>query len=194
MRILNQAQVIELLPMAECVELMEAALMTLSRGEATLPLRTVFRVPPGRGIFGVMPAHLSKPPALGLKAIGVFPENDGTRLDSHQGLVLLFSPETGAPIAVMDASSITAIRTAAVRGVATRALSRPEASDLAIIGSGCRPAPTSRRWPWSARSGGCGPGAAIPVGSPRSLSGPGPGSGPRWKPRLRPSRRCGALT
>jgi len=136
MRILNQAQVIELLPMVECVELMEAALMTLSRGEATLPLRTVFRVPPGRGIFGVMPAHLSKPAALGLKAIGVFPENEGTRLDSHQGLVLLFSPETGAPIAVMDASSITAIRTAAVSGVATRALSRPEAGALAIVGSG----------------------------------------------------------
>jgi alanine dehydrogenase len=135
-RILNQAQVIELLPMVECVELMEAALMTLSRGEATLPLRTVFRVPPGQGVFGVMPAHLSQPAALGLKAIGVFPENAGTRLDSHQGLVLLFSPETGAPLAVMDASSITAIRTAAVSGVATRALSRPEAGDLAILGSG----------------------------------------------------------
>lgn len=136
MRILNQAQVTELLPMSECVELMEAALMTLSRGEATLPLRTVFRVPPGRGVFGVMPAHLSKPAALGLKAIGVFPENEGTRLDSHQGLVLLFSPQTGAPIAVMDASSITAIRTAAVSGVATRALSRSEAGNLAILGSG----------------------------------------------------------
>ena len=136
LRILNQAQITELLPMAECVEVMEAALRTLARGEATLPLRTVFRVPPGRGMFGVMPAHLSKPAALGLKAIGVFPENEGTRLDSHQGLVLLFSPETGAPLAVMDASSITAIRTAAVSAVATRALARPDAGDLAILGSG----------------------------------------------------------
>src|SRR5262245_16172547 len=107
-RILNQAEVTRLLPMAECIELMDAALRTLAAGGALLPLRTVVRLPEARGVFGVMPAHLDAPRSLGLKAIGVFHGNEGTDLDSHQGLVLLFSPETGAPIAIMDASSITA--------------------------------------------------------------------------------------
>lgn len=135
-RILTQAEVTRLLPMAECIEVMEAALCTLARGGAVLPLRTVLRVPRDKGLFGVMPAHLSDPPALGLKAISVFPGNEGTDLDSHQGVVMLFSPDTGVPLAILDASSITAIRTAAVSGVATRALARPDAGDLAILGSG----------------------------------------------------------
>jgi ornithine cyclodeaminase len=135
-RILNQAQVVELLPMAECVEVMEQALRTLAEGGAILPLRTVLRLPEERGIFGVMPAHLATPAALGLKAIAVFPGNEGSELDSHQGLVVLFAPDTGAPIAILDASSITAIRTAAVSAVATRVLANPDAGDLAILGSG----------------------------------------------------------
>jgi alanine dehydrogenase len=135
-RILNQAQVTDLLPMEECIGLMDGVLRTLASGGAQLPLRTVLRLPESQGIFGVMPAQLSHPAALGLKAIAVFPGNEGTPLDSHQGIVLLLHPETGAPIAIMDASSITAIRTAAVSGVATRALAREEASDLALLGSG----------------------------------------------------------
>lgn len=135
-RILNQAEVTRLLPMEECIEVMDAALRTLAEGNAQQPLRTVLRLPEGKGLFGVMPARLGAPAALGLKAIGVFPGNEGTRLDSHQGVVLLFDPETGSPIAVLDASSITAIRTAAVSGVATRALARADAGDLALLGSG----------------------------------------------------------
>jgi ornithine cyclodeaminase/alanine dehydrogenase-like protein (mu-crystallin family) len=135
-RILNQAQVTELLPMRECIELMDGVLRTLTGGGALLPLRTVLRLPDGRGIFGVMPAQLSAPESLGLKAIAVFPGNEGTRLDSHQGVVLLLDPQTGAPLAILDASSITAIRTAAVSGVATRRLAREDAGDLALLGSG----------------------------------------------------------
>jgi ornithine cyclodeaminase len=135
-RILNQHQVTSLLPMVECVEVMDLALRALAQGKAMLPLRTVLRLPEGRGLFGVMPAQLSSPATLGLKAIAVFPGNEGSPLDSHQGLVALFDPVTGAPLTIMDASSITAIRTAAVSGVATRALSRDDAGDLAILGSG----------------------------------------------------------
>ena len=135
-RILNQAQVVDLLPMDECIEVMDGVLRTLAGGGAQLPLRTVLRLPGNRGIFGVMPAQLSAPDALGLKAIAVFPGNDGTPLDSHQGVVLLLDPVTGAPLAIMDASSITAIRTAAVSGVATRVLARDDAGDLGILGSG----------------------------------------------------------
>lgn len=135
-RILNQAEVTALLPMEECIEVMDRVLRTLSSGGAVLPLRSGLRLPEGRGIFGVMPAALADPLSLGLKAIAVFPGNDGTAYDSHQGLVLLFDPEHGFPIAIMDASSVTAIRTAAVSGVATRALARQDAGDLAILGSG----------------------------------------------------------
>ncbi len=135
-RILNQAEVTALLPMAECVEAMDGALRTLSSGGALLPLRSILRLPEGRGLFGVMPAALASPDTLGLKAIAICTGNDGTELDTHQGLVILFDPERGVPIAIMDASSITAIRTAAVSGVATRALAREDAGDLAILGSG----------------------------------------------------------
>jgi ornithine cyclodeaminase len=135
-RILNQADVARLLPMGECIEAMVRALVALAQGQAQLPLRTVLRLPEGKGFFGVMPGELRSPLALGAKIISVFPGNEGTELDSHQGMVVLFDPETGAPRALLDASSITAIRTAAVSGVATRALARDDAGDLAILGSG----------------------------------------------------------
>ncbi|MGH7562354.1 MAG: ornithine cyclodeaminase family protein [Gemmatimonadales bacterium] len=135
-RILSADQVSTLLPMRECLDLMERALRTLAEGGAQLPLRTVLRLPGERGFFGTMPAWLDDPRALGLKAISVFPGNHAAGLDSHQGVVLLFDPETGAPTAILDAASITAIRTAAVSGAATRALARPDAADLAILGSG----------------------------------------------------------
>ena len=135
-RILSAGQVRALLPMPECIDLMERTLRALAANAALLPLRTVMRLPGGRGVFGTMPAWLSEPPALGLKAIAVFPGNHAAGLDSHQGLVLLFDPERGTPAAILDASSITAIRTAAVSGAATRALARADASDLAMLGSG----------------------------------------------------------
>src|ERR1043165_10148610 len=93
--------------MAECVEVMEQALRTLSAGGALLPLRTVLRLPDGKGFFGVMPAHLGAPAALGLKAISVFPGNEGTELDSHQGLVILFEPERGMPVAILRSEEHT---------------------------------------------------------------------------------------
>ncbi|MGE0442458.1 MAG: ornithine cyclodeaminase family protein [Gemmatimonadales bacterium] len=135
-RILTQEQVGELLPMTSCIELMEDALRTLARGGALLPLRTMVQLPEGRGVFASMPSYLNPPDAIGLKAITVFPGNEGTRYDSHQGVVLLFEAGHGSLEAILDASSITAIRTAAVSGVATRVLARPDAGDLAILGSG----------------------------------------------------------
>ena len=74
--------------------------------------------------------------AYGLKAICVFPGNPRRGLDAHQGATLLYSGETGELLAAMNASAITAIRTAAVSGLATRLLARPDAGDLAILGSG----------------------------------------------------------
>jgi alanine dehydrogenase len=133
--LINQSEVARLLPMAECIEVMAGALATLSRGAALLPLRTVLRLPDGQNAFAVMPAFMEEPHVMGLKSVSIFPGNHGTELDSHQGAVLLFDTKNGSLLAVMDASSITAIRTAAVSGVATRALARPDATELAILGS-----------------------------------------------------------
>ncbi len=137
-RIISQDQVNQLLAMPACVDLMDQTLRTLTRGGAVLPLRTMLRIPDGRGIFGSMPAYLNPPDAIGLKALTVFPGNEGSRYDSHQGVVLLFEAVHGALTAILDASSVTAIRTAAVSGVATRVLANPEAGDLAILGSGAQ--------------------------------------------------------
>ena len=134
--IVNQSEVPHLLPMNECIEVMAQALMTLGRGEAILPLRPVLWLPERVGALGMMPAYIGMPKAVGLKVVTVFPGNHGTEYDSHQGAVMLFEAEHGSLLALIDASAITAIRTAAVSGVATRLLAREDASDLAILGSG----------------------------------------------------------
>lgn len=145
---LSQEDVRRLLPMAECVDLMAKTLAALSRGEAVQPVRSITPMPGGAGLLGVMPGYLgptrvdgsTRDGVLGLKAISVFPGNHGTPFDSHQGVVLLFEPEHGCLRAIVDASAITAIRTAAVSGAATRALARSDADDLAILGSGIQAA------------------------------------------------------
>ena len=123
--------------MADCIELMAAALSALARGEVFQPLRTIIRPPEARGLLGLMPAYRKgEEGSFGLKAICVFPENPANGKDAHQGAVLLFSRETGELLGLMNASAITAIRTAAVSAVATRILAREDAQQLAIIGAG----------------------------------------------------------
>jgi ornithine cyclodeaminase len=135
-RIIGQADVPALLPMAECVELMSEALRRLAEGDAVQPLRSVVRLPGRAGLLATMPAYLGSPPTVGVKVITVFLANHGTPLDSHQGAVLLFDAENGSLVAVIDATSITGIRTAAVSAAATDALARPQAATLAVLGSG----------------------------------------------------------
>lgn len=135
--VLSQADVEELLPIEDCIELMADALAALERGEMSMPLRFIVRPGRGSGLMGLMPAHRAEPePAFGLKEICVFEANPALGLDTHQGAVLLHDGETGELKAVMNASAVTAIRTAAVSAVATRLLARPEARELAILGSG----------------------------------------------------------
>jgi ornithine cyclodeaminase/alanine dehydrogenase-like protein (mu-crystallin family) len=135
--VLTHAEVEQLLPMAACIELMAQTLSSLSRGEMLQPLRMVVRPSESRGLLAMMPAysHVGST-AYGLKAICVFPDNAAKGMDAHQGGVLLFSGETGELRALINASAITEIRTAAVSAVATRALSRDDPSTLAIIGAG----------------------------------------------------------
>ena len=135
--ILTGSQVEALLPMAECIELMSDALGSLARGEVYQPLRMIVRPPEARGLLGLMPAYRSGEfGAFGMKAICVFPNNPSLGKDAHQGMVMLFSQETGEPQSLMNASQITATRTAAVSAVATRLLARDDAEQLAIIGAG----------------------------------------------------------
>lgn len=135
--VLDREQIASLLPMPECIELMADALASLARGEVFQPLRTIVRPPDARGLLGLMPAYRQgEQGAFGMKAICVFPGNPSLGKDAHQGIVILFSQETGEPLALMNASEITAIRTAAVSAVATRLLARPDASELGIIGAG----------------------------------------------------------
>jgi ornithine cyclodeaminase/alanine dehydrogenase-like protein (mu-crystallin family) len=135
--VLDQAQVEELLTMPECIELMEETLVALAREELYQPLRSVVRPPGSDGFMGLMPAHRAgKEPAFGLKVICIFPMNPARGLDAHQGAVVLFDGETGEVRAIVNASAITAIRTAAVSAVATRALARDDARTLAILGAG----------------------------------------------------------
>ena len=135
--ILGHNDVVRLLPMTECIEVMSEALSALARGEVSQPLRTILKPSEVKGVLAMMPAfRAGDTPMFGLKAICVFPGNAAIGKDAHQGGVLLFSGETGEPLAMVNASAITSIRTAAVSAVATRSLARADASELAIIGAG----------------------------------------------------------
>lgn len=136
--LLSDRDVVTLLPMSECIEVMASALRSVAEGDSILPLRTVIRLPESTNAFASMPAVLGRgsEASLGAKLITVFPGNDATPFDSHIGVVLLFDAKHGALQAVADASSITAIRTAAVSGLATRLLANENASELAILGAG----------------------------------------------------------
>jgi len=132
--IVSHADVERLLPMPACIDVMAEALIAVTRGEALLPLRQVLRLHGGRDAFAVMPAILG--PSIGAKVITVFPGNDATPYESHIGVILYFDDVHGRLLAIIDASSVTAIRTAAVSGLATRLLANGDASRLAILGSG----------------------------------------------------------
>jgi ornithine cyclodeaminase len=135
--VLSQSEVERLLDMEGCIEAMADVLGALARGELFQPLRTI-AFPPGESSgIGLMPSHRSgAAAAYALKTICLFPDNPARGLDAHQGTVTLFSGTTGEVRALMNASAITAIRTAAVSAVATRLLAREDATELAIIGAG----------------------------------------------------------
>jgi ornithine cyclodeaminase/alanine dehydrogenase-like protein (mu-crystallin family) len=138
--VLSAGDVERLLPMRECIQVMRDALSSLARGEALVPLRMVMRMPDASGFLGVMPGYIAPDGTpdgvLGMKAVSVFPGNAKRGIDTHQGAVLLFEADTGRLSALMDGATITAIRTAAVSGVATDELARKDAAELAVLGAG----------------------------------------------------------
>jgi ornithine cyclodeaminase len=134
--VLSEEEVRDVLDMESCIAAMEEALAALARGELSMPLRFVFRSP-GEQLLGLMPAHRGgDEPLFSLKEIVVSPGNSAHGLDPHQGAVLLHDGETGVLRAVLNASAITEIRTAAVSAVATKLLARPGSRRVAILGAG----------------------------------------------------------
>jgi ornithine cyclodeaminase/alanine dehydrogenase-like protein (mu-crystallin family) len=106
-------------------------------GDVLMPLRQMMLLPGNTGnLMGLMPSYLGGIQSVGVKVIASFPTNQGTEYDTHPGIVVLFETKYGQLRAIVDGTAVTAIRTAAVSGVATRLLARPDAGDLAIIGAG----------------------------------------------------------
>jgi len=134
--LVNQAEVAAWLPMRECIDVMAEAFKMLASGNTILPLRPIMWLPERIGALGMMPAYMKDINAMGLKVLTLFPGNHDTQYDSHQGAVLLCEATHGCLLAIMDATAITAIRTAAVSGLATKLLAREDAHDLAILGTG----------------------------------------------------------
>jgi len=135
MRIIDREEVAERLTYDLCIPLVREAMIAFSAGVTRQHLRSILPLGP-KGVFGIMPGALAEGGMFGAKLIGVYPGNFAKGLQSHQGVVVLFEGETGAPVCIAHAGEITAIRTAAASAVATDALARPEARRMAILGYG----------------------------------------------------------
>ncbi len=117
---------------------MEAALTALSQGRVIQPVRNTITIEEGKRYLAVMPAVAED--AMGLKAVSFYPGNAGTALPTHLAMILLFRPDTGEPLAVMDGRLITEMRTAAVSAAVTKYLASPDSRVLALLGSGVQAA------------------------------------------------------
>jgi ornithine cyclodeaminase/alanine dehydrogenase-like protein (mu-crystallin family) len=135
MRFIDREEVARRLTYDVCIPIVRNAMIAFSRGETRQLLRSIIPLSGGR-LFGVMPGAMGANAPFGAKLISVFPENFSLGKQSHQGLVILFDPDTGAPVCVVHAGELTAIRTAAASAVATDALARKDACRLALLGYG----------------------------------------------------------
>ena len=134
LRIISEDDVASVLTMAELIPCMADALVAYSRGEFAQPVRTIIGVPGHGGFFGAMPAASAT--GLGSKLVAFYPSNTEKGIDSHQGLIALFDPETGVPTAIMDGRLITEMRTAAVTAAFIDAAAPPEIRTFAMLGAG----------------------------------------------------------
>jgi ornithine cyclodeaminase len=135
MQVIDRAEVARRLTYEACIPIIRQAMIAFSRGETRQLLRSIIPLAHGN-LFGVMPGALGESAAFGAKLISVYPGNFDRGGPSHQGLVVLFEPDSGAPVCVLDAGEITTIRTAAASAVATDALARADSRRLAILGYG----------------------------------------------------------
>jgi alanine dehydrogenase len=132
--VLSATEVESLLDLDALVEAIEAAMIDLSSGRASMPARVAALVPDRQALLAAMPAFLPSAGALTTKLVSQFPQNEDR--PSHQALICCFDPETGTPVAIMDGTHVTALRTAAGSALASRLLARPGASVVAVLGTG----------------------------------------------------------
>jgi len=135
MRVIEREEVARRLTYDICIPIVRQAMIAFSKGETRQHLRSIIPLAHGH-LFGIMPGAMGDSAVFGAKLISIFPENFAKGRQSHQGVVVLFDPESGAPVCVVHAGEITAIRTAAASAVATDVLARANATRLAILGYG----------------------------------------------------------
>lgn len=135
-RMISGAELRRILTYPACIDVVRQAMIETSRRNVSLPLRHGMPLPGGRGLYGMMYGYLGKPESFGIKLVSLFPGNAAAGYSSHMGLVILYEATHGKPLAIMDGSIVTAIRTAAASAVATDALARRDAATLAILGTG----------------------------------------------------------
>jgi len=135
-RVISGREVRSLLPYPDCVKVVEGAMKAVSAGRVLMPLRQFMPLPVGDAKLAWMPGYLDEPPCFGIKILSLYPGNPAVGLSSHVGLYALYESSHGRPLAIMEASALTAVRTAAASVVATRALARSDSKTLAIVGTG----------------------------------------------------------
>lgn len=136
MRVITASQVKQLLPMADCIDAMAVAQVAASAGAMITPPRIFSHLPNGRDLLGAMPGISTSPAVYGCKVISLHPDNPRSGRPAIQGVVVLFDYKTGETIATIEAASLTAIRTAAASGLATRLLAREHVETLGVLGYG----------------------------------------------------------
>lgn len=136
MRVITQSDVERLLPVGHCVDVMRQAMLATSRRDVTLPIRQFMPVPDATGKLAIMPGTLGDPACFGIKLVCKYDRPHGDPLGTHVGMVMLFDSVMGVPLAMIEGSSLTAIRTSAASALATDILARKNAKSLAIIGNG----------------------------------------------------------
>ncbi|WP_422342951.1 ornithine cyclodeaminase family protein [Parasphingorhabdus sp.] len=136
MRIVTQSDVERLLPVRPCVDVMRQAMSATSRRNVSLPIRQFMPIPDAPGKLAIMPGTLGEPACFGIKLVCKYDRPHDDPLGTHVGMVMLFDSVKGIPLAMIEGSSLTAIRTSAASALATDILARKNATRLAIIGNG----------------------------------------------------------
>src|SRR5690348_14075243 len=138
MLVLSAADVRDLVPMTEAIRLMGVAFAELSAGRAQSPIRTPIRTEALDAVSLFMPAAVPAVGGLGLKVVSVYPTNAARGLPTVLAVVTLLDAETGQPLAMLDGTFLTALRTGAVSGKATELLAREDAKTLLCVGAGAQ--------------------------------------------------------
>ncbi|MDQ3735132.1 MAG: ornithine cyclodeaminase family protein [Actinomycetota bacterium] len=136
MLLLSRAEVVQLLDVDALIDALAEAMADLSAGRASMPGRTAAFVQDRDGALMAMPGYVPSQGALVTKLVSLFPHNAGTGIPTHQAVIVAFDPQTGSPEVLMDGTEITAARTGACSALSVRLLARPEASVMALLGTG----------------------------------------------------------